>query len=264
MDKVDIGVFGGSGFASLLDDYKELDVKTPYGKPTEKVIVGDYSGKKVAFLPRHGHKHQFPPHKIPYKANIMAFKQLGVKRIFGPCAAGSLQPDVKPGDFVICDQFIDRTKSRGDTFYDGPTTTHISTAEPYCPQLRDLAVNSCKKLDIPVHDRGTVVVIEGPRFSTKAESKWFSSMGWGVINMTQVPECVLAREQEMCYANISLITDYDAGLEGNPEIRPVNIDEVLKIFKQNNEKLKTLIFEMIKNIPDTDCECRKALEGAVL
>jgi 5'-methylthioadenosine phosphorylase len=259
----EIAVFGGSGFYSLLDECEEHEIETPYGAPSGPVTIGQVGKRRVAFLPRHGPGHELPPHMINYRANIWAMKHLGAKRILGPCATGSLQPDVQPGDFVICDQFVDRTSGRKDTFYDGPITTHISCAEPYCPQLRRIAVEAGKNLTLPVHDGGTVVVIQGPRFSTKSESKWFSSQGWQVINMTQYPEALLARELEMCYLNISLITDYDVGLEGNPEIKPVTHEEVIRIFTENNEKLKKLIVNIVEMIPDTfECDCTHALDGA--
>lgn len=265
LPKVDVGVFGGSGFYSFLEVKEELVIDTPYGPPTDKIVIGELEGVRVAFLPRHGRDHNFPPHKINYRANIFAMSRLGVKHIFGPCASGSLQPHIKPGEFVICDQFVDRTKGRADTFYDGPKTTHISMAEPYCPVLRKIVIESAKELGIPYHDKGTVVVIQGPRFSTKSESKWFSGQGWEVINMTQYPECYLARELEICYVNISLITDYDVGLEGHPEIKPVTHEEVIRVFNQNNEKLRNLLFKAIPKVPKVrSCICSKALEGAVI
>lgn len=258
-----IGVFGGSGFYSFLDNVIEIAVETPYGMPASKVAIADIHGKKVAFLPRHGKNHEYPPHKIPYRANLWVMKSLGVKQIIGPNACGSLQSNVKPGDFVVCDQFIDRTYCREQTFYDGPITTHVSAADPYCPILRDIAINKSKALNIPVHDKGTVVVIQGPRFSTRAESKWFASQGWEVINMTQYPECYLARELEMCYVNISLITDFDVGLEGQGGIKPVTHEEVIKIFTENNAKVKELLMQMIKEIdPAKACSCQAALTGA--
>lgn len=261
--EAEIGIFGGSGFYSFLEKVKEVPVETPYGLPSHKVALGEIEGRKVAFLPRHGQDHQYPPHTINYQANIYAFKNLGVTQILGPAAAGSLQPQVKPGDFVICDQFVDRTAGRKDTFYDGPVATHIAGADPYCPTLRKIAFETAKELKIPVHKKGTVVVIQGPRFSTRSESKWFSSQGFEVINMTQYPEVILARELELCYVNISLITDYDVGLEGDPRTKPVTLEEVVRIFNENNEKVKELLFKMIPKLPSKrDCICCKALEGA--
>ncbi|NLY43253.1 MAG: S-methyl-5'-thioadenosine phosphorylase [Clostridiaceae bacterium] len=246
--RADIGVIGGSGFYSFMDDVEEIEIDTPYGKPSDKIAIATIRGKKVAFLPRHGKNHQYPPHKVPYKANIYAMKMLNVKKIIAPNACGSLQPHIKPGEFVICDQFVDRTTGREDTFFDGPEVKHISPADPYDPELRKLAVETAKELGIPVHEKGTVVVIQGPRFSTRAESRWFSKMGWEVINMTQYPECYLALEMEIPYVNISLITDYDAGLEGRDDIKPVTHEAVLKVFSENIENVKKLIYTMIEKL----------------
>jgi len=269
-----IGIFGGSGFYNILENGREIDIKTPYGRPSDKIFVGQYEGKKIAFLPRHGKHHQYPPHKIPYRANLYAFKTIGVKYIIAPVAAGSLQPKIKPGDFVVCDQFIDKTFGRESTFFEGAKTknkfskarvAHISAAKPYCTDLRAIAINAGRKLKIKIHPHGTVVVINGPRFASRAESEFYQKQGWGVINMTQYPECVLAKELEMCYLNISLITDYDAGLIGQKGIKAVSADEVIKVFQGNNERIKKLIFEIIKNInKDTVCECHKSLKEAVI
>ena len=237
-----------------------MDVETPYGPPSAPPVVGEIGGRRVAFIPRHGLKHQFPPHRVPYQANAWAMRELGVERIVGPNACGSLQPHVKPGDFVICDQLVDRTNDRPNTFYDGPLTTHISFADPYCPVMRDVAIEKGRQLGIPLHERGTVVVIEGPRFSTRAESTWFKGAGWEVVNMTQYPEAVLARELEICYANISLITDYDVGVEDVP---PVTHEEVVRVFAENNERLRGLLFEIIPALPsERGCPCSTALSGA--
>ncbi len=306
-----LGIFGGSGFYKFLDNVKEVEVETEFGKPSDKIFIGEYKGKKVAFLPRHSRAHNFPPHKIPYKANIAAFKKLGVRQIIAPCASGSLAPNIKPGDFVVCNQFVNFTWGRDDTFFhgsshprnyeistnstkdsdnviarldraiqDGPSVdspvepannswwnkvAHISCAEPYCRYLSDLIFEVCQNLRMPVHKDKTVVVINGPRFSTKGESRFFSEQDWDVINMTQYPEAILAREAEICYAAVALITDYDAGLEGNPDIKPVTLDEVLKVFNENNEKIKKALFEVIDKIDENrDCPCHKALEGAVI
>jgi 5'-methylthioadenosine phosphorylase len=260
LPKAEIGVFGGSGFHSLLDGAEEYRVETPYGPPSAAVTVGEIAGRTVAFLPRHGKDHELPPHRINYRANVWAMNELGVKRIIGPNACGSLQPHVKPGDFVVCDQFVDRTWGRPDTFYDGPITTHVSSADPYCPTMRDVAVEQANALGIRVHPAGTVVVIQGPRFSTRSESRWYASQGWEVINMTQYPECYLARELEICYCNISLITDHDVGTEG---IEPVSNDEVIRVFSANNERVRDLLHAMIPALPvERPCVCAHALEGA--
>jgi 5'-methylthioadenosine phosphorylase len=260
----EIGVFGGSGFYSLMEKVEHREISTPYGHPSAPIAIGEIGGRRVAFLPRHGHGHRYPAHAINYRANVWAMWSIGVQRIIGPCAAGSLQPHVRPGDFVVCDQFVDRTRNRADTFYDGPVTVHISSADPYCPALRELAIATGRELGVTVHERGTVVVIQGPRFSTRAESRWFSSMGWEVINMTQYPECILARELEMCYVNISLITDWDVGLEGQPDVHPVTAEVVFRVFKENNERVRELIFRLIPRIPaERTCPCATALKGAV-
>lgn len=258
--RAEIGVFGGSGFYELLDDPREHKVNTPFGAPSSPVMIGEIGGRTVAFLPRHGKDHSLPPHMINYRANLWAMKDLGVQRIIGPNACGSLQAHVEPGHFVICDQFVDRTWGRKDTFFDGPITTHVSAADPYCPIMREAAVDKARELGITVHPSGTVVVIQGPRFSTRAESKWFASQGWEVINMTQYPECYLARELEICYCNISLITDHDAGAEG---AEPVTNNEVVRVFNENNQKVKDLLYSMIPALPkQRECQCATALDGA--
>lgn len=265
--RADIGVFGGSGFYTFLDEVEEIKVETPYGAPSDRIAIARIGDKRIAFLPRHGKDHRLPPHMIPYRANLYAMKSLGVRRVIAPTASGSLQPHIKPGEFVVCDQFVDRTAGRKDTFYDGPVTTHISTADPYCPDLRALAVETAAELALPCHDRGTVVVIQGPRFSTRAESRWFSSLGWEVINMTQYPECVLARELEICYVNIALITDYDAGLAENPDVTPVSHSEVIEVFNRNVVNIKKLLYRMIERVPvhnERECLCSRELSTSRL
>lgn len=260
MTSARVGIFGGSGFYSLLDDVKEVPLDTPYGAPSSPLMVGEIEGVSVAFLPRHGTKHELPPHMINYRANVWAMKELGVTRIIGPCAAGSLKPGVDPGHFVVSDQLVDRTTGRKDTFYDGPETTHVSYADPYCPELRSLTIDLAKRQQITVHERGTVVTIQGPRFSTRAESKWFQDAGWEVINMTQYPEAYLSRELEICYVNIALITDYDVGVEGG---EPVSHEKVIEVFNANNDKLRSLLFALVPGIPsERSCPCANALEGA--
>ncbi len=260
--RADIGVFGGSGFYSLIENAREETIETPYGAPSDKIALGEIAGKRVAFLPRHGKDHRFPPQAINYRANLYAMKLLGVKRIIAPTACGSLKPSVKPGSMVVADQIVDRTTGRKDTFYDGPVTTHVSFADPYCPTLRPVAIGALRSIGIETHERGTIVVIQGPRFSTRAESKWFSSAGWEVINMTQYPESYLARELEICYVNISLITDYDVGLEGQHGIKPVSHASVIEVFNQNNARVKDAIYKIIENIDlGASCACQTALEG---
>ncbi len=263
--QVGIGIFGGSGFYSLIDDARAVPVHTPYGAPSAPVVVGEIAGRRVGFMPRHGLRHELPPHTINYRANLWAMKELGATDVILPCAAGSLQASVKPGDFVICDQVVDRTSGRKDTFYDGPVTTHVSFADPYDEEMRRVAVDAARALGIDVHERGTVVVIQGPRFSTRAESRWFSSMGWEVINMTQYPEVILARELQMAALNISLITDYDVGLEGEPDVEPVSHAEVIEVFNANNAKLRDLLFAIVPKLPlSADRPALHALRGARL
>ncbi|HEY9084721.1 MAG TPA: S-methyl-5'-thioadenosine phosphorylase [Candidatus Tyrphobacter sp.] len=260
LEHADIGVFGGSGFYSLIDNAREVWVETPYGPPSDRIALGEIAGRHVAFLPRHGKDHRYPPHEINYRANLYAMKTLGVRHIVAPTACGSLAIAVKPGSMVVADQLVDRTSGRKDTYFDGPVTTHVSFADPYCPTLRPIAVDALRSLEIETHERGTIVVCQGPRFSTRSESKWFQSQGWEVINMTQYPEAYLARELGICYVNISLITDYDVGLEGMP---PVSHHEVIEVFKRNNERTKAAIGRIVERIPlDADCSCRHSLEGA--
>jgi 5'-methylthioadenosine phosphorylase len=266
VDRADVGVFGGSGFYSLMEgSFEQVSVQTPFGAPSDSIAIGHMGDVRVAFLPRHGPHHRIPPHAINYRANLWAMAQLGVTRIIAPTAAGSLQPHIKPGDFVVCNQFVDRTYAREQTFYDGPRVVHISTAEPYCPDLREHSIAVGRELGITIHERGTVVVIQGPRFSTRAESQWFSKQGWEVINMTQYPEAVLARELEMCYVNIALITDYDAGLDGEAGIRPVNVSDVVRVLNDNNERVRRLIERLLPRVHGArTCPCSRALEHAIV
>jgi 5'-methylthioadenosine phosphorylase len=256
----EVGVFGGSGFYSFLETVETVELDTPHGAPSAPVTIGEVGGTRVAFLPRHGQKHELPPHRIPYRANLWAMRELGVRRIVGPCASGALRPDLALGEFVVCDQYVDRTWGRPDTFYDGPTTTHVSAADPYCSDLRRLLVETAAELGIPARDGGTVAVVQGPRFSTRAESSWFQAMSWDVINMTAYPECHLARELELCYATIAMVTDYDVGVSGRP---PVSAAEVMRVFEQNNVQLRELLFTVIPKIgPQPDDVCANALRGA--
>jgi 5'-methylthioadenosine phosphorylase len=261
--KADIGVFGGSGLYSFMQDVQEIEIDTPYGAPSDKVALATLGDKRVAFLPRHGRTHSVPPHKINYRANIWAMHSLGVRQIIAPGAVGSLQPEFAPGDFVICDQFVNRTWGRADTFYEGPEVRHISPADPYCPRLRQTIGQAAAELGIKAHPAGTMVVIQGPRFSTRAESREYSQHGWSVIGMTGYPEAMLARELAICYANISLVTDYDAGLEGRDDILPVSQEAVMQVFAQNVERVKRLLFAAIERLDlstPRDCVCAHALD----
>ena len=265
LPEAEIGVFGGSGFYEFLDDVEEVAVQTPFGAPSARVRVGDVGGRRVAFLARHGTGHEVPAHRINYRANLWALRRLGVRRVIGPCAVGSLQPHVRPTEFVVCDQLVDRTKAREDTFFNGPLVNHISFADPYCPELRQVAIESGRAEGITVHPEGTVVVIEGPRFSTRAESSWFRSAGWEVINMTQYPEAALAPELGMCYGNVSLVTDYDAGLEGYEGIEAVTMETIFRVLEDNLERLRKLLFRAIPLVPvERSCPCGQTLDPGSL
>ena len=256
----EVGIFGGSGFYSFLEDVEEVEVETPYGRPSAPVAVGEVGGRRVAFLPRHGRRHELPPARIPYRANVWAMRELGVRRIVGPCASGALQPELQLGEFVVCDQFVDRTWGRGDTFYEEAPVTHVSAADPYCPGLRGLLVETAAELGIPARDGGTAVVVQGPRFSTRAESRWFQRMGWDVVNMTAYPEGHLARELELCYATIAMVTDHDVGVEG---AEPVSSERVVRAFRENLARLRELLLAVVPKIgPQPEDVCATALRGA--
>ena len=260
-DRAEIGIIGGTGVydAGILEEARAVRVYTPYGDTSDSVTLGRYKGRMIAFIPRHGKGHTIPPHRLNFRANIWALKALGVTRIISPSAVGSLREDYRPGDFVVIDQFIDRTRKREDTFYDGGKVCHISSADPFCPQLRDIVISSARKMGFPVHEKGTYVCIEGPRFSTRAESRLFRSWGADVIGMTVYPECVLAREQEICYVSLSTVTDYDVWAE-----KPVSAEEVIKTLRQNVDRVKRLIADVIPRIPvERSCGCGQALRGAL-
>lgn len=258
MSVAEIGVFGGSGFYSLLENVVEVKVDTPYGPPSDSVMLAEVDGRKVAFLPRHGRHHTLPPHKINYRANVWAMHKLGVKAVISPCAVGSLQRHIEPGSFLVSDQFVDRTKGREDTFYDGPITSHVSPADMYNKTLRKLAVETIQEHGIACHDGGTVVVIQGPRFSTKAESEWFTKMGWHIINMTQYPEGYLCHELGMAVVNIGLVTDFDSGVVADTEA--VTAHNVLEVFKSNAENARKVVLDLVKKLPQ-DLDSLGAKEG---
>jgi 5'-methylthioadenosine phosphorylase len=260
-----IGIFGGSGFYRFLDDVEEMPVATPYGPPSAPVRIGRLEGSEVAFMPRHGDEHTLPPHRINYRANVWAMQEIGVRRIIGPSACGSLKPELEPGTFVICDQFVDRTTGREGTFYDGPQTTHVSAADPYCADLSATLAAAAREEGVPVVEGGTVVVVQGPRFSTRAESRLYAASGFDVVNMTQFPEAWLARELSLCYANVSLVTDYDVGLEGMPHVPPVSAEGAFAVFRENLERLRGLLVRAIPRIgPQPDDVCSGALDSAIV
>jgi len=257
---VEIGIFGGTGIydSGLLENPQEIDIDTPYGKPSDKITVGMFNGRKIAFLPRHGKKHTIPPHMINFKANIWAFKELGITRIIAPSAVGSLKEEFEPGHFALPTQFLDFTKSREGSFSEEGKVIHISVADPFCPELQSSILQVTDKQDLKMHKDCTYVCIEGPRFSTKAESKFYKTTGADIIGMTLVPECQLAREAQMCYASISTITDYDVWAE-----KPVTAKEVIETLSKNVEKTKKILTELIDKIPKTrSCSCEKALAEA--
>jgi len=261
-ETAEIGIIGGTGVYDQdnFENVKEIKVFTPFGETSDLVSVGLYRNIRVAFIPRHGRNHTIPPHRVNYRANVWALKQLGVKRVIASSAVGSLREDYESGNFVIPDQLIDRTKKRLDTFYEGGQICHISTADPFCQQLRLFFIEFAQRLGLNVKTSGTYVCIEGPRFSTKAESRLFRMWKADIIGMTIYPECVLAREAELCYVPISMVTDYDVWAE-----KPVSTKEVVETMRKNNENFKKLILEAIPQIPETkDCECGSALKDALI
>ncbi len=261
-----LGVIGGSGFYRLIDDADHVSVETPYGTPSAPVALGEIGGRPVAFLARHGSDHELPPHRVNYRANVWALRALGVRRVLGPCAAGSLRVHIHPGDFVVCDQLVDRTSGRASTFFDGPQTNHLAFADPYCPDLRRALVQAGRASGVSVVDGGTVVVVAGPRFSTRAESRWHRAQGWDVVNMTQCPEAALAAELGLCYATVALVTDYDTGVEepvgeGSQEAvsqEAVSQEAVFAFFQQNLGRLRDVLLAALAAMPlqgDGSCAC---------
>ncbi|UCH89582.1 MAG: S-methyl-5'-thioadenosine phosphorylase [Thermoplasmata archaeon] len=252
--EVKIGMFGGSGLydPEMFSNTEHFNIATPYGSTSDRVMVGELEGVKVAFIPRHGKGHVIPPHKVNFRANIWAMKKLGVERIISPCTVGSLKDEYKPGELVVVDQFIDFTKRRDYTFYDGSKVAHLPIAEPFCPELREFVFGKTKELGIAAHPEGTYVCIEGPRFSTKAESRMFRSFA-DIVGMTLVPECQLAREKDICYVSLAMVTDYDVWKE-----HEVNIEAVLKVMGENIENLKKLVRAVVPVIPEARdaCECK--------
>ncbi len=253
-----IGVIGGSGLYALLDGAREVAVDTPYGSPSDPLVVGEVAGRSVVFVPRHGRDHRFPPHRIPYRANLWALRNLGVRQVLAPCAVGGLRPSLGPGSLVVPDQLVDRTSGRPQTFHD-TGAVHVPFADPYCPKGRRTAVSLAGEAGWPVTDGGTMVVVEGPRFSTRAESQWFAAQGWAVVNMTGHPEAVLARELALCYTALALVTDFDAGVDGGETVTQA---EVFRVFGENTARLRELLFSVLAALPaEQDCSCGRALDG---
>jgi 5'-methylthioadenosine phosphorylase len=259
---VKIGIIGGSGLykIGIIDDTEEIDVNTPFGKPSDKLTLGKISGVEVAFLPRHGKGHAIAPHKVNYRANVFAMKECGVECLISTAAVGSLKKELKPCDFVIAEQLIDRTAKRKTTFFEDGIAAHISFADPFCKTLSDLAYKTAKEEGVDVC-RGTYICMEGPQFSTRAESNLYRSWNVDVIGMTLAPEAKLAREAEMCFCGILTVTDYDCWYEDED----VSILSVLENLKKNDKNLANLIKKLIPKIKyKRTCKCHNALEYAVI
>ncbi|NHN55636.1 S-methyl-5'-thioadenosine phosphorylase [Calidifontibacter sp. DB0510] len=266
-DLADLGVIGGSGFYSFLDDPRTVSVDTPFGAPSDDLQIGTVAGRQVAFLARHGQGHRYPPHRINYRANLWALRSVGVRQVLAPCAVGSLRPELTPGTIVVPDQVVDRTSGRPHTVYDEPgPVVHVGFADPYCPRGR-AAVLGTPSPQLQVVDRGTLVVINGPRFSSRAESQWHQAAGWAVVGMTGMPEASIARELAMCLTTMCVVTDHDAGVEGEAGVTHA---EVMRTFGRSIDALKSWLGEVIGAMPPpqddatADCSCRRALDGLQL
>jgi 5'-methylthioadenosine phosphorylase len=261
-----MAIIGGTGFYKFFEHSEDIELDTPYGKPSAPVSIAEVAGRRVAFIPRHGRNHDFLPHEVPYRANLWALKELGVGQVLGFNTVGSLQREYRKGDLVLVDQFVDRTRGRADTYFSGNMAAHISSAHPYCERMRKSAAKALADVGSTVRESGTVVVIQGPRFSTAAESRWFSAQGWHIVNMTQYPEVVLARELELCYANLSYITDYDvaaAEIVGDEKAEAVSHHGVLKAFNADLDRVLGVVRTLVAALPqDPECGCRSALTEA--
>src|SRR3954468_12766117 len=256
--QAEIGVIGGAGVYAFLEHAGDAPVETPYGAPSETPVVGNVGDRRVAFIPRHGTAPRFPPHGIPYRANLWALRALGVQQVIAPCAVGGLRPELGPGSLAVPDQLVDRTAAREQTYSD-VGAVHVSFADPYCPNGRAAATAAARDDGWPVVDGGAMVVIEGPRFSTRAESQWFTAQGWAVVNMTGHPEAVLARELALCYTSVALVTDLDAGITPR---EAVTQEEVFRVFGESIPRLRTTIAAIVEALPtERDCPCAHALDG---
>ncbi len=266
--RAEIGVIGGSGFYAFLDDAERVRVSTPFGDPSGDLVVGELHGRRVAFVARHGEDHRFPPHRVPYRANLWALRSLGVRQVLAPCAVGSLRRELGPGTVVVPDQVVDRTWGRAHTVYDEVgTVVHVGFAEPYCPRGRAVVTRVARDSGLTVEDAGTLVVVNGPRFSSRAESLWHQQAGWTVVGMTGMPEAAIARELAMCFTTIALVTDLDAGVDGESG---VTHEEVLQVFADNVDRLKSVLEQAVALMPVSEpdatasCGCRRALDGLTL
>ncbi|MFH1455596.1 MAG: S-methyl-5'-thioadenosine phosphorylase [archaeon] len=260
---VKIGIIGGSGMdnPNLLENYERVDVMTPFGQPSSSVTTGTLNGVEVAVIARHGRKHQIMPTNVNNRANIWALKELGCTHILATTAVGSLKEEVRPGELVILDQLIDKTHFRKKTFYTSNQVCHISLADPFCEKMRKLMIQTAQELALPHHAQGTVVTIEGPRFSTRAESKMFQMYGADVINMSTAPEATLAREAGLCYASIAMSTDYDCWKMTE---EPVTWEEICKVMKLNADNVTNLIKAVVPKIQHNQCECMDAIKTALI
>jgi len=264
MPQAKIGVIGGTGLYDIegLADIEEVDIDTPFGKPSDTITIGKLEGMKVAFLPRHGKGHRISPSELPVRANIYALKSLGVEHIIAVCLAGSFKQEIKPGHLVIPDQLIDRTKGRVNSFFGKGIVAHIAFADPFCPTLCQVLYKSAKEVGASIHPKGTFVVMEGPAFSTRAESRLYRSWGADLIGMTALPEAKLAREAEICYAIIGCVTDYDSWMERS---EPVTIDVVLNTQHQNIDTARKIIKLAVSRIPEKrTCACATVLQAAIV
>jgi 5'-methylthioadenosine phosphorylase len=249
----DVGVIGGTGLYSLMADATRVPVDTPWGPPSDPLLLGEIAGRSVAFVPRHGRDHRHAPHQVNYRANLWALRAVGVRQVLAPCAVGSLRPELGPGSLVLLDQVVDRTAGRQHTFYSDGPPVHVAFGDPYCPRGRAAVADAATAVGEPLHASGTLVVINGPRFSSRAESLWHAAQGWTVVGMTGQPEAGLARELGLCYTALALVTDLDAGVEGSGG---VSHEEVLRVFRDNIERLRGLLHEAVSRLPaDPDCTC---------
>ena len=268
MPRAEIGVIGGSGFYDFLEGAERVHVDTPFGDPSDDLVVGELRGRRVAFVARHGKGHHFPPHLVPYRANLWALRSLGVRQVLAPCAVGSLRRELGPGTVVVVDQVVDRTWGRPHSVYDQlGAVVHVGFAEPFCPRGRPVVVAAARQAGLAVADGGTLVVVNGPRFSSRAESQWHQQAGWSVVGMTGMPEAAIARELALCFTTVALVTDLDAGVEGESG---VTHEEVLQVFAENIEGLKAVLTDAVEALPPAEsdetatCGCRRALDGLTL
>jgi 5'-methylthioadenosine phosphorylase len=266
--RAEIGVIGGSGFYKFLTDSERLKITTPFGDPSDDVLIGDVGGRRVAFLARHGQGHRFPPHRVNYRANLWALRSVGVRQVLAPCAVGSLKPENGPGSIVVPEQVVDRTWGRDHTIYDGiGPVVHVGFSDPYCPRGREAVINAGRAAGTSMVDGGTLVVINGPRFSSRAESRWHQQAGWSVVGMTGMPEASIARELALCFTTIALVTDHDAGVDVD---EAVTHEEVLKVFARSLDGLKAVLRSTILAMPASEddasatCACRRSLDGLKL